>query len=380
MTPLTKPSSLLIRRLYRNLLRTVKPFTAPSPNARVLNCLLHRTGIDDHIDDWEAFVSEDPDPAKTAEDQARDLTFSYGSSGKGKDVIPPNRTYEILFRRLLREVVAGSPYGIQKSNFPSQVDATRLREVVRREFRDGPLSQSIKFDPAARKEVVFTALRELNKKLSYYEDLQITSPEPLPQQAASNVSVLPFSPPSSYLRPGTFLVSHPHMNDSFFTKSVICILEHKSDDFSDDESVAKRKDDDDDDDDDDDMPVQATYGLILNRVSVNAETGKNRPLREAFEKEMLPARLADVFGDSMVREGGPVHVAIQMLYSLSAATQEDDNLSAVGGTLIPVIPDAEDSSTALYSDRATYFQGDIIKAMAAVDKGDLDRGRLCINV
>jgi hypothetical protein len=149
------------------------------------------------------------------------------------------------------------------------------------------------------------------------------------------------------------------MQDSFFSKTVICILEDKDD--INDETASKRNE----------MPDQ-TYGIIVNRVSVNPDTGKNRTLREAFEEHMLPGRLADVFGDSVVREGGPVHVAIQMLYSLSSSN-EDDKLSGIGGKIIPMIPEG-DSSTALYSDRATYFQGDVFKAMNAVDGGAMDRG------
>jgi hypothetical protein len=90
----------------------------------------------------------------------------------------------------------------------------------------------------------------------YFEELEPSSPEPLPQQAAWIVSALPFLPPSSYLRPGSFLVSHPYMQDSFFSKTVICILEDKDD--TNNESASKRNE----------MPDQ-TYGIIVNRVSVN---------------------------------------------------------------------------------------------------------------
>jgi hypothetical protein len=73
--------------------------------------------------------------------------------------------------------------------------------------------------------------------------------------------------------------------------------------------------------------------------------------------------LADVFGNSTVKDGGPVHVALQMLHSLPGSEE-----NGVGGTLIPAIPEAEDSSTAEFSDRATYFQGDVFKAISAVAK------------
>ena len=41
-----------------------------------------------------------------------------------------------------------------------------------------------------------------------------------------------------------------------------------------------------------------------------------------------------------------------------------------------MIPDDANTSTALYSDRATYFQGDLLKAIDAVERGKIDRGTL----
>ncbi len=419
------PSSLLARRLYRNLLRASEPFTAPSPNAAVLSCLLHRTGIDDHIQDWETFVTEPPSPSSSTSSSshfhdadsrdvelARDLRYSYSSrilpQGDPSNIasttrLPSsNRTHQRLFRRLLREVIAGTD-NYRKLIFPSQVEGTRLRNVIRREFRGkshdvidvhdairSAVASSF-FDDTTRRQVAFAALRELNKKLSYFDTLNANAPPHImPEQAAYNVASLPFEPPSSYLRPGVFLVSHPFLNDGFFSKAVVCILEHNSlepnqntthdlsDDGSNDHSdrVAKRS------------VVQShtnipgqTYGLIINRVSVHQDTGRNRTLREAFQEHMLPGRLADVFGDSAVREGGPVHVALQMLHSVpssspspSSHVENDELVSAVGGRLIPAIPEGEQSQ-ALYSDRATYFQGNMFKAMKAVEDGTMDRGK-----
>ena len=341
-------SSLVVRRLYRSLLRTTKPFTAPSENAVVLTCLLHRTGIDDNVSDWDGVVTAAPNSSKT-QDQARDLTLSYKESPTGIHSGSQRQSYPRLFRRLLREVIAG-PDGVQKMLFPRQVDSIRLRDVIRREFRDDEENISSLFDISTRRKVAFVALRELNKKLSYFDDLQEISPKPLLHQAAWHVSQLPFQQPSAYLKAGTFLVSNPHMNDSFFSRTVICILEHN--------------------DDDDSENAGNTYGLIVNRVSVNSDTGKNRTLREAFKENHLPTRLADVFGDSVVKEGGPVHSSIQMLYS---ALADNDELTSIGGSVIPTLPEG-DKSPALYSDRATYFQGDIFKAMDVVDKGIIDRG------
>jgi hypothetical protein len=341
-------SALVVRRLYRSLLRTTKPFTAPSENAVVLTCLLHRTGIDDNVSDWDGAVTAVHNSWKT-QDQARDLTLSYKESPTGIHAGSQRQSYPRLFRKLLREVIAG-PDGVQKMLFPRQVDSSRLRDVIRREFRDEEGNVSLLFDISTRRKVAFVALRELNKKLSYFDVLQDNSPKPLRHQAAWHVSQLPFQQPSTYLKPGAFLVSNPHMNDSYFSRTVICILEHNDDDGS--ENAGN------------------TYGLIANRVSVNSSTGKNRTLGESFKENHLPTRLADVFGDSVVKEGGPVHSSIQMLYSAMA---DKDELTSIGGSVIPTIPEG-DKSPSLYSDRATYFQGDIFKAMDAVDKGIIDRG------
>ena len=476
----TNKSRLVTRSLYRNLLRTSKLFTSPSPNAVVLSCLLQRTGIDDHIQDWNRFVAQNNNNDNgdgdyiVAEYKARDLTFSYSDillpqhqkkekveeekedshdiispstsslsptlSSTSSKPIPTNRTYQRLFRRLLREVVTGTNnYG--KMVFPSQVDTTKLRKIIQREFRNGDgntssTTSSMYFDEATRRQVAFTTLKELNKKLSYYDKLLKSNPEPIPQQAAWHVSSLPFHPPASYLRPGVFLVSHPYMHDSYFSRTVICILEHKGlgsvlqnsrmnkiyvDDNDDDEDEDEDGNDedgnadiedsedsedsednedgdgeDDDDNEDEDLdedddeeesyriaeqslrqatPPGQTYGVIVNRVSIQNETGQNRTLKEVFREHMLPERLTDTFGDSVVREGGPVHVSLQMIHSLSnPASEQVDVASNVGGTIIPTITDGEESP-ALYSDRASYFRGNMYKIMSQVEDGKIDRGK-----
>ena len=272
-------------------------------------------------------------------------------------VIPPNRTFQRLFRRLLREVVAGKD-GVRKITWPSQVDTSCLYSVIRREFRnDAAACQSIHFHEETRKRVAFAALRELNKKLAYFEELQESSLEPCEDQAALHVSALPTTPSSAYLQPGAFLVSHPYMMDSFFDKTVICILDHKLEPPS---PSNKRKN----------GISGQTVGVIVNRVNFNPETEMPQTLKEAFEESLLPGKLAEVFGKSpVVRDGGPVQVSLQMMHSLSA--EADDQ--KIGGRLIPTIADGEESS-ALYSDKATYFQGQIFKALNAVEDGFLKKG------
>mmetsp|Transcript_49753 Transcript_49753/g.50578 ORF Transcript_49753/g.50578 Transcript_49753/m.50578 type:complete len:518 (-) Transcript_49753:7-1560(-) len=412
----TSGGSKVIRTLYRNLLRTSKPFTSPAPNAAVLCCLLHRTGIDDHIKDWNTFVARNLENGvdRTTDDKAKDLTYSYsdillqqkleqgeftstipldGISASTAPTIHSNRTYQRLFRRLLREAVTGTNnHG--KMVFPSQVDTTKLEKIIQREFRNESGNASISFDDATRRQVAFTALRELNKKLSYYETLRESNPKQIPQQAAWHVSSLPFHPPASYLRPGVFLVSHPYMHDSYFSRTVICILEHKGlGDILRNGRTKKKCNDDEDEYVDDDLdgegkdeennpiakriirqvaPPGQTYGLIVNRVSIHNEAGQNRTLKEVFREHMLPEKLSNIFGDSVVREGGPVNVALQMIHSLSSPSEQEDVASAVGGTIIPTIIN-EEESPALYSDRATYFQGNMFKILSEVKEGTIDR-------
>jgi putative AlgH/UPF0301 family transcriptional regulator len=97
-------------------------------------------------------------------------------------------------------------------------------------------------------------------------------------------------------------------------------------------------------------------------------------LKEAFEENMLPERLSSVFGNATVRYGGPVHMSLQMIHSLSATQQDDPQISSlIGGTLIPEIIDKDQNAAALYSDQATYYRGNVFKAISAVENGDLDR-------
>jgi len=367
----TKP--IVVLRLYRNLLRAAKPFTSPSPQARVLNCLLSRTGIDDHIHDWETFVStpsrRDEDPNKI-NDLARNLSTSYATKKRTtvEEGGSSHQTAPRLFRRLLREVVCGGNLNsFMKVNWPSQVDPTLLWNIIRREFRDTESSQSRHFSIMTRRQVAFMTLRELSKKLCYFDFLDTNSPDVLPQQRAWNVSPVPFYPSSAYLKPGVFLLSHPSNADSYFRKTAVCILEHdgESQRRSDDEPVERRVLN---------FPGQQTYGLIVNRPSIKSDTGKQRTLREAFDKNMLPGKLADVFGDFIVRDGGPIHVSLQMVHSRPATSEEGGSLdNPIGGRPIPMVTDDEESSPALYSDRATYFQGEIFKAMVEIEKGNLDR-------
>uniref|UniRef100_A0A7S4J863 Uncharacterized protein n=1 Tax=Odontella aurita TaxID=265563 RepID=A0A7S4J863_9STRA len=159
-----------------------------------------------------------------------------------------------------------------------------MEEIVRREFRapslygngggggggdagkearprgTAPPPLSSKYPDSIRRATAFLALRELNKKLTFAENLGMDllggrdfddddddgdgGDDPIEEsvradrrlrnrnrlirnrrQAARGFSVLPTVPPSSYLRPGAYLVAHPLM-PGYFARTVIVLLDH----------------------------------------------------------------------------------------------------------------------------------------------------------
>lgn len=198
-------------------------------------------------------------------------------------------------------------------------------------------------------------MRELNKKLSWAKCLSkgINDKDPESirdrnrRQTARNVSRLPFDP-ASYLRAGTYLVAHPLLT-GFFRQTVICILDHTEKESA----PASRS--------------GGTYGLIVNRISTSPSSGRRRTLKEVLRT--LPPELAQAFGNCSVREGGPVHLSLQMIH---ARTPDQP---ALGGTVLSASAEKETTSTALDSDRAVYYQGNMLDAADAVINGALDRGK-----
>ena len=351
-------SALLIRRLYRSILKAAKPFgdasessltttTAIDRNkAKVLTCLLHRTGYED--ESWASFLRDASD-----NDDADDLDFDMEDD---EDMQQPQR---ILFRTLLREVVAGE--SIRQMQWPHAVDLTLLRSIIRREFRNSSESKSAPHTPVVRQKVAFMTLTALNQKLAWYEALQADAPSVRHGQAAAFVSTLPMNPPSSYLRPGAYLIAHPHLS-GYFRRTVVCLLDHKQEQ----ETVPGS---------------YGTYGLIVNRTRLSPQTQKSLTLEEVLRP--LPEELASSFGGCDVKEGGPVHMSLQMLHSLTADQEE----LQIGGSPIAMMPSHDEttassssnasamlsSSPSLLSDRAVYYKGDIVTAAHAVQSGSLDR-------
>lgn len=329
---------LLIRRLYRSLLKSAAPFcdvTASPTKAKVLTCLLHRTGFED--ESWASFLRDSS--IKRDEDD-------YSSEEDDDD--DPSSPQLQLFRNLLREVVAGG--SIRQMQWPAVAVPSRLKTIIRREFRNAVECQSKEYSNSMRQSVAFMALAALNKKLAWYESLRKAAPHVKPQQAAAFVAPLPLAPPQAYLRPGAYLIANPHLT-GYFRRAVICILDHKEEQ---------------------DAPGSfGTYGLIVNRVRASPRTQKSLTLEEVIRP--LPKELALSFGGSVVKEGGPVHMSLQMLHSITADQEE----LRIGGCPIAAISnDNEDHQrvlSAIHSDRAIYFKGDVLTAANAVMSGSLDR-------
>jgi putative AlgH/UPF0301 family transcriptional regulator len=325
-------NSLLIRRLYRSLLKASRPFDAGTPSSAALTCLIHRSGIEDHI--WEPDAPGLPERG-VDEDDSNDEDH------------PPMEANHQLFRRILREFVSTGS-GIRQMRFPSQlVQTVRMEDLIRREFKghNGSGTHSISFSLDTRRQVAFMALREINKKLAWASRRGGKAVKPHLSQSACSVS--PMQRPSEYLQSGTFLISHPLLTD-YFRRTVVCILDHQEGNGD-----------------------YGAYGLVVNRSCLSLESGRNTTLADVVQP--LPADLASAFGFFPVKEGGPVHMSLQMLHADPALPpSENDECSQIGGTLLPMTS-KDDESTALLSDRGIYYKGDVTKAANAVSSGRLDR-------
>ncbi|GAX23709.1 hypothetical protein FisN_12Hh286 [Fistulifera solaris] len=346
---------LINRRLYRSLLESSKAFDDKSVASTTLRCLVHRTGFED--DEWDEVLRNPPITDSDTEDE---------------DPIPEHHQ---LFRRLLREFISGKgTLGIRQMQFPSQCDSgIQLRDLIRREFRctsvkgrdhtnEGSVAASSMYSEETRCEVAFLALREMNKKISWAERLRKGMIQRHPHQAAKHVHPLPLTP-RAYLKPGTFLVAHPHMK-GYFRRTVICLLDHQ-----DGETDVSRQC----------QSPYGTYGLVINRICTSPQSNRNFTLHEVLKP--LPNDLMMAFGNYPVKEGGPVNMSVQILYSVSDAEVADGCPSGksneeIGGHLLPMVLENEHESTAFHSDRSVHFGGDVLSAAKAVLAGQLDRDEI----
>lgn len=301
--------------------------------------------------------------------------------------------------------------GNNNDNLVECIMGQKLIKLIQNEFRNKSTNSNIIYTDAIKRETGFLALRELQKKLTwaqsmgihndlfhYHEHRRINTEvcenemkrrmdeqRYIQIQAVNDVNRISTKSSSLYLQSGVFLIAHPMLR-GIFDRSVICILQHTNRKKMESNLEGfEELEDEDGDDEDTDMDISAaqnggTYGLIINSPLTVGIPGsdprsssrrRNRTLREVIRYDSLPEGVRVAFGDSPVRNGGPVNLSIQML---RCASPEDEEKLKIGGTVLPQVLVNDDVSTAMYSDKAIYFGGDIIKAAQAVLDGDMDRG------
>jgi putative AlgH/UPF0301 family transcriptional regulator len=332
--------------------------------------------------------------------------------------VPP---HIMLYKSCVREIISShmnfptKTKTLHESNQTTVMD--RLKGVIQREFRGGDDSWSKRLpcvNDKHRREAAFLAFKELQKKLTWaesklnYDTTAVETRTGNDDDAddgkcrdnlmAKDIERLPQKPASSYLQTGTYLVAHPLLTGCF-AKTVICLLEHTP------------SDSDGEHEDDVSESLGGTYGIIvnkpLNKTIHQSEhaTSKDRTLGEVIRHDCLPEGVTLAFGDCPVRNGGPVHLSVQMLRTTTS--DEDEKLKLGGSVLSMVVNDHDCSvdsgrasdcvetstlsekgstrtstsaaiknevkSTAMHTDSAIYFAGDIIKASQAVIDKDMEK-------
>lgn len=401
----TSKTALLNRRLYRAVLRAAKPFTSPSPNSVVLSCLLHRSFIPLAVDESLARRHRDEDyalvdPQNIESYPMADHFYPEVEDEEAADPSSPQRhdAHFLLLRRLLWTIFSGgysytpSPEVVPCYLYPKQMreQPHKLRDIIRQEFRvpDSQVEEYVVASPSnkqpptgylsaafplkARRDAAFLALRRLNEKLAWADQLEAskrTAPRS-PKQAAKHVEPVWEAMGttkgdecniSTLLTPGMFLVAHPHLTGCF-RQAVVCILQHCQEDESgtDDNSGNEKS------------KETGTYGIVVNRPSLLEATGRNRTLADALHFGLSKV---SPLGAALIRDGGPVHMpSIQMLYTPGDRSEVSDThtggqdlLKEIGGTRLP-------SVTGLADEKLVCYQGDIEKAAEAVASGHLDQG------
>jgi len=304
---------------------------------------------------------------------------------------------------------------MKENDVPSTADDKEMDEVY-------PSSSYI--DNEIRIQTAFLALQELNRKQAWVE--QISLPPSYSNQlrliqAAKGVRKLDDDDTdekiNKSLKSGTYLIAHPLMA-GYFAKSVIVLLDH-----SDGET---KKEEEDNDDSKEGESSGGTYGLIINRLALKQQITTSSSssvqldiLRQQWEEKQsklgdeqavgsadidtfetttpidstatttqstlrpisllqaindtdLPESVQMAFGDSHVRDGGPVNLSLQMIHRKQKSEQDDTNVddekesqkeSKVGGTELG--SDVNKDSTIL-------FGGDVIDASYRVTAGTDD--------
>lgn len=364
------------RSLYRSLLQTSRFFDFSAEQncvGAVRSCLIHRTGLEDMDYTWDEVVRHD-----------------HSTSTPPKEAQNTQEQEYAMFRRLLREYVVsgcGSSLDLGQMRWPSMMLSSALktnpgnqpassaspismRDLIRREFR-APMGDTSESE-SVRVNVAFRTLRELNRKRAWAERLENRADKMKKQQGKGKTSAekdpecmkwpevysvaqLPRLP-HCYLQPGTFLVAHPLLT-GYFRQSVICILAHHgyNQAVSDIASSAGS--------------VYGTYGLVINRpcVSNDQMITLKKVLRD-------PNIIPDILQEQVVREGGPVHMSLQMLH---ATPNSDDSLS-FGGTVLPFnrysLDGNEEVTECQVPMKTVYYQGRVSSAVTALSDEREDLG------
>ncbi|CAB9519591.1 Uncharacterized ACR, COG1678 [Seminavis robusta] len=391
--------AVIHRRLYRALLRAVKPFTPPSPNAAVLSCLLHRSFIPVDLDEELALKYRRRDSQQQLRSSNYDLDLMEEEEDD-EDALPQRfDAHFLLFRRLLWTVFSDSDTykfhhdGVTRNDdsppfapcyfHPHHVhrQPTKLRDMIRREFRTPDMEASSSSCSAAfamdvRRETAFLALRKLNEKLAWAKELQEEQQRDEPshnKQAAKHVEPLIWNDATdiaSLLKPGVFLVAHPHMT-GFFRKTVSCILQHHG---NDNHNKNTNEEDDNTDKDKQQVTLEGTYGLIVNRVTLkdpsNSSGSNLQPLNLAEALPHLPKDILASLGTIPMKDGGPVHMpTIQMAHTIGSSNDDSNDTEKdgdVGGIQLPNVTGLED-------EKVVAYKGNITNAAEAVASGTLDR-------
>jgi len=334
--------SILQRALYRSLLRTARPYapalfkqqhqdyeskeisvpdvshsngSSSHHNSAVLPSLLHRswlssidptTGSESDWDDDDDDYEEDGISRHRRRNSVNNgdkidddvglyysLLVEYMSGGRCKQSCNGDNLGNVVLDesgekddgvgemskdQVLKNISMSGPM----MRFPSQIsqeDMSLLVDMIRREFRLSAKQHAYTVD--ARMQCGFRTLAELNKKLSWYNNMLVhrrTSSEQYVDVVADGVKRIS---PQQVFQPGAYLVAHP-LQTGYFAQTVVVILDHSEE--------------------------GGTYGLVVNR-------SKGKTFQEVLQVDRMPKNFVDSFGTNIMRDGGPVHVSVQMMVS-----------------------------------------------------------------
>lgn len=345
------PADLITRTIYKSLLRIAKPFSSLKVgrdqldvSPQVLSSLIYRS-----MESSRLLWNEDHDNGENDKKSASDsegLYFSLlaefvgetKSSARRKANVSPNKN-------IYSSISALGPM----MRFPSQIqegaDAMDITDLIRREFRIPENEHA--YNIQARIDCGFHVLSELGNKLAWYESMRAEA------ERSDHNNAVDVKKIRNGFKPGAYFVAHP-LQTGYFEKTVIVILDHSDE--------------------------GGTYGLVVNR-------SKQKSLQEVLQVDHFPQKLVESFGQNIVRDGGPVHVSIQMMYSCTA---DEEAQFALEGNVLPFVQDDNYASEttqlssseglhihgnntkpitpALQTDEAIFFRGNVSRASELISE------------